>query len=250
MIQSTEHESGGAVIGRVVLDRPEKKNALTPEMTRRFLQAVEAHGAGGRVGAVVVEGNGAAFCSGFDLALCAQDSSVLASLLVELAGAIRAMRACPVPVVVAAHGAAVAGGCALLGGADVAVTHTDAKLGYPVVKLGISPAVSAPYFAAGVGHGRARERMLDPSFMSGWEALRWGLVHECLEDAGKVRDRATAIALELAMKPVGGIRATKRLMNELAAESVDAWAERARSASLGLVGSEEERARLEALWKR
>ena len=77
------------------------------------------------LGAVVLEGEGAAFCAGFDLSLCKENSDAMKELLTGLSGVIRAMRGCPAPVVVAAHGAAIAGGCAMLAGADVVVTHNE-----------------------------------------------------------------------------------------------------------------------------
>jgi enoyl-CoA hydratase/carnithine racemase len=250
MVQSLVQESQGVTVGRVTFDRADKKNALTPRMLEAFVDAIDRHAVNPAIRAVLIEGNGAAFCAGFDLSLCADNSDALAVLLKDLARAVKSLRTCSVPVIAAAHGAAIAGGCALLGGADIVVSHTDAKIGYPVVRLGISPAVSAPFFARSVGFARARERMLDSALISGWEAARIGLVHECLEDAGKVRDRALAIARELASKPSVGIRATKQLMNNLEREAVDAWGERALEISLDLVGSHEERTRLEALWKK
>ncbi len=199
------------------------------------------------VGAIVLEGNGAAFCAGFDLTLCRENSDALDRLLTGLSGAIRVLRRCEVPVVLAAHGAAIAGGCALLGGADVVVTHHEAKIGYPVVRLGISPAVSAPFLRQSVGDGKTRERMLDTSLVSGWEAYRMGLAHECIEDVGKVRDRAVAIAEQLASKPRWGMAATKKWMGEIDG-SFGADSARGLDVSLSLVGSAEERERLAALW--
>lgn len=240
-----EHTAAGRIT-RIILDRAEKKNALTPAMLEKLASAAndasDAH-------AVVLEGEGAAFCAGFDLTLCRENSDALRVLLEGLSRVVRALRRIDAPVIVAAHGAALAGGCALLGGADLVVTHTDAKIGYPVVRLGISPAISAPFFRLAAGDGRTRERMLDSSLISGWQALRIGLAHECLEDAGKVRARAFSIAEQLAAKPRWGLAATKRWMNEVDGTDEDGWPDRALAASTSLVGSPEERERLAALWK-
>jgi methylglutaconyl-CoA hydratase len=242
-------EHAGARVGVVTLSRAEKKNALTPAMLAGLLSAIEGFAVASDVGAVMIEGEGAAFCAGFDLSLCKENSEALKELLTGLSGVIRAMRACPVPVVVAAHGAAIAGGCAMLAGADVVVTHNDCKLGYPVVRLGISPAVNAPALRLAIGDGATRERLLNSQLISGWDALRLGLAHECIEDAGKVRDRAKTIAQQLAAKPGPGMRATKALLNEIDGSMDDAARLRGLNASLGLVGSAEERARLAEIWK-
>lgn len=229
-----------AIIG---LDRPEKKNALTPGMLDDLCSALTQAGSSATV--VVVAGRGDAFCSGFDLSLCRENSDALKHLLSGLSRAIRLMRELPCPVVLGAHGAAIAGGCALLGGADIVVTHAACKLGYPVLRLGISPAVSAPFFASGVGHGRARERLLGGQLFSGEQALEWGLAHVMAATPEQVIDEACMIADQLACKPAAGLTATKQWLNDL---SPAAAARTALETSLALVGSPEERERLAALW--
>src|ERR1051325_9522071 len=103
---------GGALVGRITFDRAEKKNALTPEMLESVVGAVKDFGGAEetvtgkmpvgrtgrmpvpRVGAIVLEGNCAAFCSGLDLSLCRENSEALGELLRGLSGAIRALRRC------------------------------------------------------------------------------------------------------------------------------------------------------------
>lgn len=247
LVQSRLVESAGAAVRVLTFSRPDKKNALTPPMLTEFRHHLGTACEG--AGAVLIDGEGAAFCAGFDLTLCKENSEALRELLVGLSSAIRAMRTCPAPVVLAVHGAAIAGGCALLGGADVVITHTDCKLGYPVVRLGISPAVSGPFFAAAVGHGQSRERMLSTQLMSGWDAYRAGLAHECLEDAGKVRTRGLAVAQQMAAKPWPSMSITKSWLNEIDGTARAELADAALLASLSLVGSSEERSRLAELWK-
>lgn len=249
MIRTTTFPTAGETVGHITLDRPDKKNALTPEMQDQLIVAIEEMAGCAQIGAILLDGHGAAFCAGFDLTLCRENSDALRSLLTGLSHAIRALRAAPMPVVIAAHGAAIAGGCALLGGADYIITNRAAKIGYPVVRLGISPAVSAPFFRLAVGDGRTRERMLDTTLIGGDEAVRIGLAHESLLDASHVRDRAIAIATEFASKPTWGMRETKRWMTEVDGSLDSARADEALAASLGLVGSAEERERLTALWK-
>ncbi|MFI4896907.1 MAG: enoyl-CoA hydratase/isomerase family protein, partial [Phycisphaerales bacterium JB059] len=99
----------------LTLDRPDRRNALTPEMLGELVGAIEAS-AGAR--AVCVLGAGEVFCAGFDLRRCAEDGSgeSLRSLLTGLSGAIRGLRALEAGVVIGAQGGAIAGGAALLGG--------------------------------------------------------------------------------------------------------------------------------------
>lgn len=229
----------------ITLDRPEKKNALTPDMLEALIAAIADAGGPRSAHAILLAGAGDAFCSGFDLSLCKDDSSALALLLDGLARAIRVMRAQPCPVVIACHGAAIAGGCAFLGGADVVITHPTCRLGYPVVRLGISPAVSAPFFTGAVGHGRAREHMLGGQLFSGQHAHAQGLAHILVPSAEDVLPEARRIAADLAAKPAAGLAATKRWLNELDPAPL---ADAALQTSLALVGSPEERCRLTQLW--
>lgn len=234
-------------VATVTLDRAEKRNALTPEMLRHLVQGVRSI-APLDAACVVVRGEGRAFCAGFDLSLCEGDpeGGVMRSLLTGLSEAIVALRAQPRPVVIAAHGAAIAGGCALLGAADLVVTNSDAKLGYPVVRLGVSPAVSAPFLRLLVGDGPARERLLDPGTISGAEAHRLGLVSHLAATPEEVLPIAQALARDLAGKPVGAIAATRAWLQEI--EALGQWPERARDISVQLTGGEEERRLLPAAW--
>ncbi len=242
MIKVSWSGEAGREVASIVLDRPDKRNAMTPEMLERFCAAVQE--TRNRARAVIIRGEGDVFCSGFDLAMCLRDQNVLVALLRGLSRAIIALRELPAPVVAAVQGAAIAGGCALLCGADVVVTHEEAKLGYPVVRLGISPGVNAPFLMRSMGGGATRARLLDTQLISGADAMRLGLAHECLACAADVTQRATTIASELAQKPAPALAATKRWLDELDELSDPLWVERALNASLELVGSVEERERL------
>ncbi|MFZ4573712.1 MAG: enoyl-CoA hydratase/isomerase family protein [Phycisphaerales bacterium] len=226
------------------LDRPAKLNALTPAMLGSLAGAFDRATS---ADAVVLSGVGETFCAGFDLTLCRDDDGALAALLEGLSRVIVSMRTTPSPVVVSAHGAAIAGGCALLGGGDLVVTNEAAKLGYPVLKLGISPAVSAPFLRLSVGDGGARTRLLEPAVISGNEALRIGLAHECLASGAACEGRALELARAMAAKPRDAMRWTKAWLNELAGWSTS---RAALETSLSLVGGAEESRMLPQAWNR
>ncbi|RMH30405.1 MAG: enoyl-CoA hydratase/isomerase family protein [Planctomycetota bacterium] len=234
-------------LASVTLARPEKRNALTPDMLESLAGVFDRMP--DNIRAVVLSGDGPAFCAGFDLKICAADATgeTMRCLLTGLSRTVRAMRAIGAPVVLAAHGAAVAGGCALLGGADIVVAERETRLGYPVVKIGVSPAVSAPFLTAMIPDGPARARLLDPELITADHALRIGLVHELADGPGATRERANDIARHLATKPGMGVAATKALLNDLARPRTD-HADDALRASLALTGMDEERDRLTALW--
>lgn len=232
--------------GELVLDRHDRRNALTPDMLTAMAALIERHAA--RHAPLLLRGEGRCLCAGFDLSLCkgGNGDAILDALLVGLDAVVRAMRAHAQPVVVCAHGAAIAGGCALLGGGDVVVTNKDAKLGYPVITLGISPAVSIPFMRLAAGDGVARERTLDPKVITAAEAHAAGLTHECLDTPEEALVRTRAIAAEFAAKPPGALAATKRYLNEITGPVTHAGIDTSRE----LVGSAEQRELLPRAWTR
>lgn len=236
-----------ANVGLISLARPDARNALTPSMLSDL--AVAATDLGARCGAILLTGDGAAFCAGFDLNLCRDDPSgdTLRSLLQGLSDAIRALRSQPAPVVACVQGAAVAGGCALLGGADIVIASSEAKFGYPVTRLGISPSVSAPFLLATVEPGSTRALQLDPGLFRADDARRLGLVGELHPDPAAALARAGRIAEELAAKPREALAATRRLLQQLTGPT-DTLATTGLDRSLGLVGGTEERNLLPKAW--
>ncbi|MEO1129412.1 MAG: enoyl-CoA hydratase/isomerase family protein [Planctomycetota bacterium] len=235
-------------VAEIILDRPEKRNALTPEMLREIVRAADRCNDDDDVRTIVLRGEGRAFCAGFDLDLCRDDREVLPALLRELSGAVRALRRTRTPVVCAAHGGAIAGGCALLGGADIVVTDMRAKLGYPVTRLGISPAVTTPALCTSVTGSGARRLLLAPTLVDGQTAQRLGLAHLVVETPEDVIARAQIEAGKLARKPTGGLQATKAWMNQLDGTADDHPFDRALEVSLSLSGGEEERELLAQFW--
>jgi 2-(1,2-epoxy-1,2-dihydrophenyl)acetyl-CoA isomerase len=232
-------------VALVLLNRPDRRNALTPGMfdaLRESLSEIKASGAA----ALLLGGEGPSFCGGFDLKLCAQRQGTLEALLRGLFETISLLRSLPVPVVVAAHGGAIAGGCALLGGADVVVTDRSARLGYPVLPLGISPAVSAPFLRLAIGDGACRARLLDPELISGTEAARLGLAHELVDSPDEVRSRAMELAQSLASMPRFVMPVTREWLSQAEDSSSAVPARQGLERSLSLVGSDEERERLAA----
>ena len=230
-------------------DRPEKRNALTPAMLTSLVSNLDtawsAH-------AIVLSGVGETFCAGFDLALCQQDEAALPALLEGLSHAVRALRGIPAPVVVSAHGAAIAGGCALLSGCDLVVTNRTAALGYPVLRLGISPAVAAPALNLSVGTGPARSRLLSGQLITGAEAHHMGLAHHLVDDAAQSEARAIELAHELIAKPRHALAYTKNFLNKVddalnpAQTPLTPHLDAALATSLSLTGTPEQRERLAA----
>ncbi|MDF1810063.1 MAG: enoyl-CoA hydratase/isomerase family protein [Phycisphaerales bacterium] len=234
-------------IAIVSLNRPDKRNAMLPSMLTELNQVLIDCSA--QTQAIALLGEGKTFCAGFDLKVCAQDPSgkIMSELLSGLSTVVRTMRSLEIPVVLGVHGAAVAGGCAMLGGADIVLADQSCKLGYPVVKIGVSPAVSAAFMMASIQAGPVRTRLLDTKLVSAEEAYQIGLVHELVDNAESVRSRTIQIASNLANKPGSAISATKAWLNEIVSPMTDN-AQIGLDVSLSLTGSHEEQERLSSLW--
>lgn len=230
-------------VATVWLARPDKRNALTPGGLDALCEALDRLGDSTR--AVVLAARGRVFCGGFDLDACAGDDTVLPALLRGLARTIERLRAAPWPVVAAVHGAAVAGGCALVCGADIVVADSACRFGYPVLPLGISPAVSAPALALTVGQGVARARLLDPALVDAQRARQDGLVHLITSRPDDVLPMAVEVASELARLPVHAVRATRRWLHRLCGPEPE-QSRQALLASLSVCGLREQRERLAA----
>lgn len=235
-------------IAVISLARPERRNALTPHMLDQLADLALSLGNTAQV--LLLTGQGPCFCAGFDLDLCRDDaaSDVLRSLLTGLSRAIQALRDQPSPVVMAIHGAAIAGGCALLGGADIVIAERETKLGYPVTRLGISPAVSSPFMAAQLPPGAIRAMQLDPGLIPASAAHASGLLSELVDGDAAALDRGLAVAKTLAAKPREALLSTRRLAQSLSQSSADT-ARLGLAASLRLIGGPEQRDMLPRAWK-
>lgn len=232
-------------IAVVVLSRPDKRNAMTPEMFEQLWAIIPPED---QIDGLVLAGDGPVFCGGFDLKLCHQVPGTASTLLRMLSETIVKLNRRDHPVVIAAKGAAIAGGAALLGAADLAIGDRAGQYGYPVVRIGLSPAVSFPFLRTLVSDGSARERLLDSGLVTGEEAKRIGLLHECRDIAEDVGPRALRACKALASKPRHAFAATKQLLRELA--GAEAEAARALGVSLQTAESDECRERLAALFEK
>jgi methylglutaconyl-CoA hydratase len=196
---------------RVTLARPDRRNAfdaeLIAELTQAFVDVGDAR-------AVVLGGEGKAFCAGADVEW--QRSSIDLSFDENVEDAHRLYKMCetidrcPAPVVARIHGYALGGGSGLAACADVAIAATDAVFGFSEVKLGIIPAVISPFVLPKIGQ-HARRYFLTGERFDAVTALRIGLVHEVTDDLDGAVERVVA---ELLSSGPNAVRQAKRLVRE------------------------------------
>lgn len=245
-----------ARVARITLRDAARRNALDVAALAEILRLIGEVAAGNEADVLVLSGDGASFCSGFDLSLCADDPPRAADLLSGLGACVAALRGVDIPVVARVQGAALAGGCALLTGCDFVVAASDAQLGYPVHRIGITPAVSAPSLYGRMGPN-ARALMVSGELLDGRAAVARGLATHCAEPA-ELDGEVERLVARLLAKGTQAMRATKRLIREIErrgagdigpAPARDAAATAAACAgSIELVHGEEFATMLRAFW--
>jgi methylglutaconyl-CoA hydratase len=168
-------------VDHVVLNRPEVRNAFNEHLIAEISGWAEraSHDAGLR--AAVLSGAGTVFCAGADMkwmskmAAYSQEDNIRDAT--EAAHMFSALDTLPIPVIARVQGAAIGGGAGLAAVADIVVASSDATFGFTEVKLGLLPAIIAPYVLAKIGRSAARELFLTGRRFTAEEARRIGLVH-------------------------------------------------------------------------
>jgi enoyl-CoA hydratase/carnithine racemase len=205
---------GWRVDGRVAmmtLNRPERKNPLTFESYAELTETFRALATAPDVRAVVLTGEGGNFCSGGDVheiigpLVAMRDSGDSDGLLrfTRMTGdLVKAMRACPQPIVAAIDGICAGAGAILAMASDLRVGTARSKVGFLFVRVGLSGADmgACAILPRIIGQGRASELLYTGRFMDGIEAERWGFYNR-LADPETVLGEATALARSLAEGP-------------------------------------------------
>jgi enoyl-CoA hydratase/carnithine racemase len=199
-----EQREGGVLL--LTLNRPDKRNALSIELRERIASAL-AELDTDTCGAVVLTGAGSAFCAGMDTTQFGGDRAHRERLVESSLACMRAVGSCPVPVIAAVNGPAVAGGFVLALAADIRVGEPTAKFGFPELPRGIPP--SFAWARAALPAGLARELCITGRVLDAGEARSEGVIGE-LVDAGEGTERALALAAEIAGRPRPAIVETKR----------------------------------------
>ena len=200
------HVSSGGGLWRLVLDRPDKANALTAAMLEALCEGVEAASADPEARALILTGAGRVFSAGADLD-AARAGLATSPLWERLSGGIAAL---PFLTVAALNGSLAGGACGMALACDLRVQVPGAKVFYPVMRLGFLPQPSDPArLAALVGPARAGAILMAGLKVTAEEALAWGLVDRLAEDA--LAEAEALVADALAADP-GHVRAIKSML--------------------------------------
>jgi methylglutaconyl-CoA hydratase len=201
-------------IRTITLNRPERRNAMTPEMQSELIAAMQ-DAAAGDCRVLVFRGAGDAFCSGLDLSALQgmKDKNATEHQAdgERIATLFRTLYEVPIPTIAAVHGPAIAGGTGLATLCDFTLAVPSAKFGYTEVRIGFVPAVVSAFLTLQVGDKHARDLLLSGRLFDAAEAFRLGLVNE-VATPDNLSSRVDSLAQDLMKNSPQSQAATKRLL--------------------------------------
>lgn len=225
-----EEEDG---VRTITLNRPERRNAMTPGMQEELIAAFAEAGVS-KCRVVILRGAGVAFCSGLDLSVLQQMQAKSAEEYRadadRVARLFRSLYELAKPTIAVVHGAAVAGGTGLATICDFTLATPQAKFGYTEARIGFVPALVSAYLALQIGDKRARDLLMTGRLFDASEAMRLGLVNEVI-GAEEIEGRVHALVEMLAANSPQSLAGTKRLMAEQNRVWLDAAIEAAMEAN-------------------
>jgi enoyl-CoA hydratase/carnithine racemase len=219
-------------VATITLNRPERKNPLTfesyAELTRTFRALTDDR----TIRAVVITGAGGNFCSGGDVHEIIGplvdmqergDTDGLLAFTTMTGDLVKAMRACPQPIVAAVDGICAGAGAIIAMASDLRLATARCRIGFLFVRVGLSGADmgACAILPRIIGQGRASDLLYTGRFMDGGEAERWGFVTRLVEPEQLAADAAT-IARSLAHGPSAAHAMTKRCLHDEWDMSLDA----------------------------
>jgi 2-(1,2-epoxy-1,2-dihydrophenyl)acetyl-CoA isomerase len=203
-------------VAEITLARPASANAMDAAMMEELLDAAIRCDEDPSVRAVLLTGEGRAFCAGGDLASFSRLGDALPAALkrmtTHLHGAISRFARMDAPLVSAVNGVAAGAGMSLACAADLSLAAASARFTMAYTRAGLTPDGSATFFLSRlVGLRRAQELMLTNRMLSAPEAAEWGLVNRVVTDE-TLLDEARSLARSLAEGPTRAFGQVKRLL--------------------------------------
>lgn len=207
----------------VTLNRPEKRNAITPEMLEEIAEAVRKSDSYPQVRAIIVEGEGPIFSAGIDLMALAgakaaagdQHPARWARRMAEtMQNAMNVIEATEVPIIGALHGQVLGMGLELALAFDLRVATESCQFRMPEVGLGIVADVGGTTrLSRTVGPSRTKDMLMTGRVVDAQEALMWGLVNRVVPE-GEVHAAAVALAQEIAANAPLAVGLFKRIIDQ------------------------------------
>ncbi|MFC4004254.1 enoyl-CoA hydratase-related protein [Prauserella oleivorans] len=219
-------DEAGIGVRTLILNRPKAYNSLTVELKERLLAALTEAADDPAVRAIVLTGEGKAFCAGQDLKehvglLQSGDESPLRTVSEHYNPLVRAIVGAPKPVIAAVNGPAAGAGAALAYAADLRIAARSANFLMAFANVGLGPDTGASWTLQRlVGYGRAAELMMLARRVDADEALRIGLVGEVVADED-LASRAQEVAAKLASGPTVAYAKIKSTLSAAAESTLE-----------------------------
>lgn len=199
-------------IATIILNRPDKLNAICPELVTDLINAIDEIGRDDEVRSVLLTGAGRAFCAGGDVAslLSSTDNPIeLMENSRQGAQIITGMRTMPKPWVAAVNGPAIGAGCNLALGCDIIIAARNASFSQAFVNLGLHPDTGGVYLLTRlVGTARACELIFTGKMIGADDAEKIGLINQVVPE-DQLENTARKMALHLATGPSKAIGMAK-----------------------------------------
>lgn len=208
--------------GTIVINRPNRRNALSREMVAALFQAFEDLYHENSVRAIILTGTGSTFCAGTDLQELKDTSEadnaaeVWHKDVTEFQQLIEYMLRCPKPIICGLNGMVVGSGAALMMASDIVIADQQANLVMPEVHRGLCSGIAATLLAHRIGTGQAANLLLTANLVDCEEALRLGLFQESV-----VGDLIWARCQELAQQIATGANQSQHLVKQLFNETIN-----------------------------
>jgi len=203
----------------VVLNRPDQMNAYNLEMLIELETVLEHIGLDEEIRAVVLTGEGRAFCAGADVKGVSEllglqsEKGEREDILKSLARVVLALRRMPKPVVAAVNGVAAGGGANLVLACDIIIASEKARMAQNFINIGLIPDGGGTFFVPErIGYHRAAELFFTGRILSAQEALELGLYNRVVPPE-EVLNAAKELAQDLARRPTRAIAAGKAVLN-------------------------------------
>jgi methylglutaconyl-CoA hydratase len=236
-------------VARLILARPEVRNAFDEVLIGELAEVCESlraeaeRGADDAPRAVILTGEGAAFCAGADLNWMKRSAQFTREEneadARRFAGMLRGLDELPVPTVARVNGVCLGGGMGLISCCDMVVALETADFGFTEVRLGIAPAVISTFVLPKIGAAAARRYFLTGEIFKGPAARDLGLVHEVVCDLEALDAAVGRLVESLRGNGPRAVAAAKRLIREGLALTRDESIEQTARAIAGLRASPE-----------
>ncbi len=202
----------------VTLNRPERRNALTVELMKDLIAAVDSIGADDKQRVLILRGAGKCFCAGLDLQETAltQDAHAAAEIVAKTLITLSQTR---LITIAAVHGAAVAGGAGVMSTCDFVIAEAHTKFGYPEARRGLVAGLVLTFLRRQLHERHIRELVLTSELIGSQRALEIGLINRIVQP-NDLEKELQKLVNDILQNAPGALSNTKRLIEELWSASV------------------------------